>query len=87
MDAAFSYMNLDWQDYVEIDPVYFRPTEVESLRADTSKAKRELGWAPKVSFMELVKIMVDADLESAGLQCPGEGIKILRQKNLDWDKR
>lgn len=86
MEAAFTYMNLDWQDYVEIDPVYFRPTEVEALKADSSKAKRELGWAPKVSFKEVVKIMVDADLEAAGLQSPGEGNKIISDKGLAWNE-
>lgn len=87
MDVAFTYMNLDWQDYVEIDPVYFRPTEVESLRADTSKAKRDLGWAPKVSFKDLVKIMADADLEAAGISSPGEGKKIINDKGLAWNER
>lgn len=86
MEAAFSYMNLDWQDYVEIDPVYFRPTEVEALKADFSKAKRELGWAPKVSFKDLVKIMVDADLETAGLSSPGKGRKIISDKGLAWNE-
>jgi GDPmannose 4,6-dehydratase len=79
-------MNLDWQDYVEIDPVYFRPTEVEALKADSSKAKRELGWAPKVSFKDLVKIMVDADLEAAGLSSPGEGRKIISNKGFAWNE-
>lgn len=86
MEAAFSYMNLDWQDYVEIDPVYFRPTEVEALKADSSKAKRELGWAPKVSFKDLVKIMVDTDLDAAGLSSPGEGRKIISDKELAWNE-
>jgi GDPmannose 4,6-dehydratase len=86
LEAAFSYMNLDWQDYMEIDPVYFRPTEVEALKADSSKAKRELGWAPKVSFEDLVKIMVDADLEAAGLTSPGEGRKIISDKGLAWNE-
>ena len=86
MEAAFSYLSLDWQDYVEIDPVYFRPTEVETLKADSSKAQRELGWAPKVSFKDLVKIMVDADLEAAGLPSPGEGRKIISDKGLAWNE-
>ncbi len=84
MEAAFSYMNMDWRDYVEIDPVYFRPTEVECLQADSAKSKRELGWVPKVSFKDLVKIMVDSDLEAAGLSSPGEGRKIVRNKGLTW---
>jgi GDPmannose 4,6-dehydratase len=77
LDAAFNYLDRDWQDYVKIDPRYFRPTEVESLRADPSKAREELGWTPRVGFKELVKIMVDFDLELLGLESPGEGKKIL----------
>jgi GDPmannose 4,6-dehydratase len=61
LTAAFDYAGLDWEKYVRIDPRYFRPTEVEDLRADYSKAKRVLGWEPKVTFKELVRIMVDAD--------------------------
>lgn len=62
--AAFKHAGInDWEKYVEIDPRYFRPTEVEDLIADASKAKQKLGWEPKTKFDELVKIMVDADLE------------------------
>lgn len=61
LDEAFGYVNLDWHDYVEIDPTYFRPTEVDVLCADARKAKRVLGWEAKVKFKELVRIMVDAD--------------------------
>jgi GDP-mannose 4,6-dehydratase len=64
LETAFGYVNLRWEDYVEIDPRYFRPTEVELLIGDASKAKQKLGWTPKVSFAELVKIMVDADLRA-----------------------
>jgi len=64
LETAFGYVNLRWEDYVEIDPRYFRPTEVELLIGDASKAKQKLGWTPKVSFTELVKIMVDADLRA-----------------------
>ena len=73
MDAAFGYVDLDWGKYVEIDPRYFRPTEVDYLLADPKKASEELGWKPKVKFTELVKIMVDADLELMGMKSPGEG--------------
>ncbi|MBU3895798.1 GDP-mannose 4,6-dehydratase, partial [Patescibacteria group bacterium] len=86
MEEAFSYAGLDWKEYVEIDPRYFRPTEVEFLLADASKAKKELGWNPKVTFKELVKIMVDCDLELTGLEPPGEGKKILEQKGINWTK-
>ena len=64
LDEAFGYLDLDWKKYVEIDPRYFRPTEVDVLLGDASKAKRVLGWKPRVHFKDLVKLMVDADLES-----------------------
>lgn len=78
--SAFSYAGLDWRKYVKIDPRYFRPTEVESLIADTAKAKRALAWKNKVTFPDLVKIMVDADMRSIGLNPIGEGDKILSEK-------
>lgn len=62
IEAAFSYKGLDWRKYVEIDPFYYRPAEVDRLLGDASKAKRVLGWEAKVKFQELVKIMVDADV-------------------------
>lgn len=77
---AFSYVGLDWKKYVKIDKRYFRPTEVESLIADTTKAKRVLGWKPKVKFDDLVKIMVDADMRLLGLKPIGEGDNIIKQK-------
>jgi GDPmannose 4,6-dehydratase len=64
LEEAFSYQGLDWKDYVEIDPRYFRPTEVGYLQGDASKARKKLGWQPKVHFKELVKLMVDADLKA-----------------------
>jgi len=69
---------------IEIDSKYFRPTEVDFLLADINKAKKKLGWTPKIVFEDLVKIMMDFDLESAGLKAKGEGNKILRQKGIDW---
>lgn len=62
VEATFSYLDLDWQQYVQIDPWYYRPTEVDYLQGDASKARRELGWEPKVGFQELVRLMVDHDL-------------------------
>jgi GDPmannose 4,6-dehydratase len=59
---AFSYMDLDWQDYVEFDAKYVRPAEVDVLIGNASKAKRVLGWEPKMSFKQLVRLMVDADI-------------------------
>jgi len=69
---------------IELDARYFRPTEVYNLRADPSKAKKILGWESKVKFEELIKIMVDADMLAEGLNPPGEGIKIIKQKFSDW---
>jgi GDPmannose 4,6-dehydratase len=64
---AFDRVGLDWEPFVEVDPRYFRPTEVEELVADASKARADLGWEPTVSFEELVTSMVDADLARVGL--------------------
>jgi GDPmannose 4,6-dehydratase len=66
LDEAFGYAGLDWQKYVKVDPKYFRPAEVDFLLGDPAKAKAKLGWKPKVSFRELVRLMVDADMEGEG---------------------
>jgi GDPmannose 4,6-dehydratase len=63
VEAAFGHVGLDWRKHVKSDPRYMRPAEVDLLQADPAKAKRELGWSPKVAFPELVAMMVDADLE------------------------
>jgi GDPmannose 4,6-dehydratase len=63
LEAAFGHAGLDWNKFVEIDPRYYRPAEVELLIGDASKAKKQLGWQPKTKFSDLVKIMVDADIE------------------------
>jgi GDPmannose 4,6-dehydratase len=63
VETAFGHVGLDWQKYVKTDPKYVRPAEVDLLQADPSKARRELGWSPRVGFPELVAMMVDADLE------------------------
>jgi len=63
VEAAFGHVGLNWQDYVVTDPKFMRPAEVDVLLADASKARKELGWTPKVGFRELVAMMVDADLE------------------------
>jgi GDPmannose 4,6-dehydratase len=63
LEEAFRYAGSDWNDYVEIDPRYFRPLEVEFLQGDASKAKKKLSWEPKVRFRELIRIMVDADIK------------------------
>jgi GDPmannose 4,6-dehydratase len=64
LDEAFGHLGLDWHQYVEIDPRYYRPAEVDLLIGDPTKAKTVLGWEPKVKFKDLVKMMVDADLEA-----------------------
>ncbi len=63
LEEAFRHVNLDWSKYVEQDPRYLRPAEVDLLLGDASKAKRQLGWAPKTKFRDLVKLMVDADVQ------------------------
>jgi len=71
LDEAFEYLDLDWNKYVEIDPRYYRPTEVEALQGDASKAQQKLGWASKVKFRRLVRLMVDADLAAEGRRQEG----------------
>ncbi len=65
LDEVFGYLDLDWQKYVEIDPRYLRPTEVDCLLGDASKAKKILKWEPKVTFKKLAQMMTDADMEIA----------------------
>ncbi|HOO58285.1 MAG TPA: GDP-mannose 4,6-dehydratase, partial [Anaerolineaceae bacterium] len=86
LDEAFGYADMDWHKYVEIDPRYFRPTEVDYLLCDPTKARTKLGWEPRVKFHELVRIMVDADLELAGLSIPGEGKRIVDEKFGNWHR-
>ncbi len=62
VEAAFSYVGLDWREHVRIDPRFVRPAEVETLTADPRKAREKLGWEPTTTFEELVRMMVDADL-------------------------
>ncbi len=89
LEEAFQYAGLgDYQKYVEIDPKYFRPAEVEVLIGDITKARNNLGWQPKIKFKDLVKIMIDADFRAARLQAPGEGDRIIKEKfpNKWWKK-
>ena len=71
---------------VAIDPRYFRPTEVDYLLSDPALARQRLGWQPKVTFKDLVRIMVDADLELTGLESPGEGRRVLEEKFHGWHR-
>ncbi len=68
LDESFGYANLDWKEYVEIDPLYFRPTEVDYLLGDPTKARNAFGWKPKTSFQQLVRMMVDADIKLAQME-------------------
>ncbi len=73
LELAFDRLELDWHKYVEIDPRFFRPSEVDMLLGDASKARRVLGWAPRVSFTQLTAMMVDADLELARRELKSNG--------------
>ncbi len=79
LDAAFSYAGLDVEKHVKIDQKYFRPTEVEVLISNPEKARKKLGWKPKIRFGDLVKIMVDADLRAIGQPPVGDGDTILKK--------
>jgi len=81
---AFEYVGLNWEDYVEIDPRYIRPAEVDFLQANPEKARKLLGWKPRIKFEELVKIMVDCDLKLKGLEPVGEGLDLLEKKEFNW---
>jgi GDPmannose 4,6-dehydratase len=69
---------------VEVDPLYFRPVETPALVADARKAQDLLKWSPRITFHDLVRIMVDADVEAAGLASPGAGKRILTEKFGGW---
>ena len=73
LEAAFACVKLDWRKHVEIDPDYYRPAEVDLLVGDASKARKQLGWAPKTKFHDLVKLMVDADVQLVKDHLAGKG--------------
>ncbi len=77
VELAFAHAGLDWKEYLEIDPRYFRPAEVDYLCADSTKARKVLGWQPTVTFDELVRIMVDADMRQVESRLKG-GAEFLR---------
>lgn len=72
VELAFGHVDLDWHEYVESDPKLFRPAEVSTLRGDATKARNVLGWEPQVSFAELVRMMIDADLRRVKLELAEE---------------
>jgi GDPmannose 4,6-dehydratase len=86
LDEAFGYAGLDWNEYVKIDARYYRPTEVDYLQANAARAIKALGWEPRVLFRDLVRVMVDADMELLGLETPGEGRKILERHHGPWHR-
>jgi GDPmannose 4,6-dehydratase len=85
VEEAFSYAGLDWRKHVKMSERYMRPLEVDCLIADTRKARDKIGWEARIGFRELVAIMVDADLEAAGLASPGRGKEILEKKFSHWN--
>ena len=80
IEKTFKYVGLDSEKYVKIDKKYFRPTEVDILQADITKAKKQLNWKPKINLDDLAKIMIDADMRKQGLEIIGEGDEILKKK-------
>jgi len=76
LDEAFGYVGLDWQEHIEIDPKYFRPTEVDLLIGKAEKAKSKLGWFPKTDFKQLVRLMVEADQGILQLELAGKAESI-----------
>ena len=76
LETAFGCAGLDWREYVKIDPRYYRPAEVDLLIGDASKARRVLGWQPKTTFAELVRIMVRADEDLLALQLSGKNVRL-----------
>jgi GDPmannose 4,6-dehydratase len=72
IQIAFARVGLDWEKFVEIDPAFVRPAEVELLIGDYDKAKKKLGWEPKVRFKELVEMMVDADVKRLEQRRPND---------------
>jgi GDPmannose 4,6-dehydratase len=86
VQKAFAYVGLDWQKHVKISERYFRPLEVDSLIADTTKIRGKLNWQPRIGFDDLVSIMMDADLETLGLKSPGRGKAVLEEKIGHWNQ-
>ncbi len=86
LEEAFGYVDLEYEEFVRIDERYFRPTEVDYLLADPAKAYETLGWEPKIRFQDLVRIMMDADLELQGLEAPGEGKRLLAERFDGWHR-
>jgi GDPmannose 4,6-dehydratase len=71
VEETFNYLGLDWRDHVIVDPAFYRPAEVEMLVGDASKAKEKLGWEPRTTFKDLVRLMVDADVVASSMERAG----------------
>lgn len=84
--AAFEYAGLDYKDFVKLDKRYLRPIEVDELKADPSKAANILGWKPEIYLDDLISIMVDADMESIGMDPIGKGKNLIESNDMDWHK-
>lgn len=84
VQEAFAYAGLDNREHVRIDEKYYRPAEVDYLKADITKARKVLGWTPRMTFSDLVKLMVDCDMELLGLKPKGVGKAILKEKGITW---
>jgi GDPmannose 4,6-dehydratase len=80
LEFACSYLDLDMSRHIKFDQKYFRPTEVDELKADARKSAAVLGWKPRIKFQDLVKIMLDADLRANGITPPGEGDALIAKK-------
>jgi GDPmannose 4,6-dehydratase len=72
VECAFDFVDLNWREYVQIDPRYYRPTEVDILQGDATKAREKFGWSPKVRFKDLVRLMVEADIQLLDNQVSGQ---------------
>ena len=62
IEVAFGHLDLDWKDYITVDEAFYRPAEIYELKGDCTKATKQLGWKPEVTFRELIEMMVDADM-------------------------
>ena len=78
--VAFGHADLDWEQYVEVDPDYYRPAEVDKLIGDPSKAKRVLGWEPRTNFEELARLMVNADVKLLEDELAGRLVRLDRDQ-------
>ena len=85
LEEAFGYAGLDWRKYVRSSERHMRPLEVNCLIAETRKAQEKMGWEARIGFAELEAIMVDADMEAAGLVASGQGKAILEKKFSRWN--